>query len=747
MTLLTVTSFEELDCINNFKGTFWTSGSNEDLNCDTSNKYAWCSTGYEVSPSLLSSSKFWLSANASPSTLQRCMAVSIPLNSANKGGMVLRNCQDQLPFVCQYSVDCPKLCRKNDLLFDSAGQLINKTSHGFWINLGAYTYLFGNKLVTWLSNWQQCCALGMEPLNMDNADEQTGLKGLTVRFKDDWKMNFNYWTSGTWQGSPQKMWSWCEPNGPTVFPPGLIWEAGQPDNRDGNETCVHFRFILNSTGAIMTDRNCTSKYVFACKGNLVTTPKPCVASCPNETCQRDPNLFNPTDQSLYNFFSYGTWYDRCGRNFLTYTSNASNWATAWNQCCRVGMTLASMESAGKTSCYAKIVSTLDGDFWVSGTDLGCVSNFRWCSRNQDFVDSELKWKAGHPKAGLNCVYLEVRNKSVLLATASCAEKKDFLCEVRKKNSYQKAMQAECAETWDITTDQIDLLLNVSRFLTTTVSLNLKCFLKCVGVEVGMFALGGLMSIETLRNIELVSQEEPKKLEQGFVAYDQCSGQNSGDECVTAYETFKCGQEKAPDLVQEIVTNNFDNKTVFLPPTPCVPVPRTCWISSVYPCVINQTAIDLFKKDAGYYVDHLGSKKVSNSKIYYVSDYDISQKINPIDAYLHCCALGLRLFEPATADDMFLANQATGSQTPLLVGEMEAINQTHEVWCRSRKVVPDNVYQSNAHRYICHQAIFLMYTQEGLLDPQYTTGPSGVIDEYLKRSNTLAFVPRFICEEP
>ncbi|CAB3388245.1 Hypothetical predicted protein [Cloeon dipterum] len=428
-----------------YNSTFWTSGSNEDLNCDTSNRYAWCSTGYEVSPTLLSSSKFWLSTNASPSTLQRCMAVSIPLTSANKGGMM-----------------------------------------------------------TWLSNWQQCCALGMEPLNIDNADEQTGLKGLTVRFKDDWKMNFNYWTSGTWQGSPQKMWSWCEPNGPTVFPPGLIWEAGQPDNRDGNETCVHFRFILNSTGAIMTDRNCTSKYVFACK---------------------------------------------------------STWATAWNTCCKVGMTLASMESAGKTSCYAKIVSkyapALNGDFWVSGMDLGCVSNFRWCSRNQDFVDSELKWKAGHPKAGLNCVYLEVRDQSVMLATASCTEKKDFLCE---------------------------------------------------------FALGGLKSIETLRNIELVSQEEPKKLEQGFVAYDQCSGQRT--------------------------------------------------------------------------------------------------------------------------------------QTNPLVGEMEAINQTHEVWCRSRKVVPDNVYKSNAYRYICHQAIFLMVAASGVLDPMYyANGPGELIDAYLNRSNTYNFVQRFICEEP
>ncbi|CAB3384607.1 Hypothetical predicted protein [Cloeon dipterum] len=281
----------------------------------------------------------------------------------------------------------------------------------------------------------------------------------------------------------------------------------------------------------------------------------------------------------------------------------STWTTARTQCCRVGLTLASMESVGKANCFSKIVSKFApgtfGDFWLSGTDLDCDSNFRWCSMDRAFEETELRWKSGHPVKGLDCVYLEVRNESMLLATADCAEKKDFLCEVRKKATSQKAMQTECAEIWDITTEQIDLLLNASAFLATTFSLNLKCFLKCVGVEVGLFDIGsGLNSIKMLRQIELVSQEEPTRLQQGFVAHDECSGKKLDDECVTAFETFKCGQEKAPALLSKIVQNNFGNGTIFQPPTPCVPPPRTCWISNAYPCVKNvgHFALSAFLED-------------------------------------------------------------------------------------------------------------------------------------------------------
>ncbi|CAB3388240.1 Hypothetical predicted protein, partial [Cloeon dipterum] len=573
MTLLTVTSLEGLECMNNFEAkTFWTSGSNEDENCNLEQKYAWCSTGFNMSKELIESQKLWLPPkNAIPSATERCLAVSLSTNST-KQGLVHRKCDDALPFICQYTVDCPKICNRNYSLFDSSGLLKDKKSYGIWVNIGNNTYLLGNKPMTWLNSYRQCCALGMETLNIDNAAEQLGLTALALANKDNWTANFNYWTSGTWKGAPENQWSWCEPKGPTVFAKGLVWESSQPDNNGGNESCVHFRFNLPSMGTFMTDRSCSNKYIFACKSALKTTPKPCVASCPTESCIKQDDLF---DIDL---------------------SGKSNWTAARDLCCDIGLTLASMESAGKSSCFSRIVSKFApatyGDYWLSGTDLGCDSNFRWCTLSRDFVHPELTWKEGHPKPGLDCVYLEVRNESLLLATDDCAQNKSFLCEVRKKGTFGRAMQTECAETWDITIEQIDLLMNVSAFLTATISLNLKCFLKCVGVEIGMFGIGGLDALATLRQIELVSQEDPVELETGFVAYDQCSGIKSDDECEIAHETYKCGQEKAPDLVSKIITNNYDNTSMLYPPTPCVPFRRTCWLSNSLPCVKNQTLIDL-----------------------------------------------------------------------------------------------------------------------------------------------------------
>ncbi|XP_065345661.1 uncharacterized protein LOC135943158 [Cloeon dipterum] len=265
MNLLTVTSLEELDCLSSFPDTFWTSGSMEGLNCGLEKRFTWCSTGYDISPTLISTEKYWLRTDTTPSTLERCLAVVTSMNPLNQG-MTHRNCDDALPYICQFPVDCPKQCNKNASLFDPAGNLIDKSSYGVWIDIESYTYLLGNKPMSWLSSWQQCCALGMETLNIDNAAEQLGLTNLTYgATPKTWKMNFNYWTSATWKGSPVGQWSWCEPYGPTIFPPNLTWERGQPDNNGGNEICIHYRFVLNSTGTILTDRNCANKLIYACK--------------------------------------------------------------------------------------------------------------------------------------------------------------------------------------------------------------------------------------------------------------------------------------------------------------------------------------------------------------------------------------------------------------------------------------------------------------------------------------------------
>ncbi|CAB3387189.1 Hypothetical predicted protein [Cloeon dipterum] len=318
----------------------------------------------------------------------------------------------------------------------------------------------------------------MEALNLEDAFEQEGLTNLTVGNKStDWKANFNYWTSGLRQGASVGRWVWCRPNGPTVFTSDLKWELGQPDNAAGNEDCAHFRFVLNSTGTIITDRNCMSRYIFACKMQISTTPKPCIVSCPRDPCKRNATLFD-TGNYLKNGFSYGNWHDGCGRQFLFYFKNPSNWTTAYQHCCGIGLTLASMETEGKRRCLFNLITTQYnsenfGDFWISGTDLGCPSDYHWCSLNRDFVNPEIRWKDGHPMAGRNCVYLEIRNESMLLATADCNEEKMFLCDVRKNATIRRGMQGECAEIWNITTDQIDLLLNASAFLSENISLNLK----------------------------------------------------------------------------------------------------------------------------------------------------------------------------------------------------------------------------------------------------------------------------------
>ncbi|XP_065349815.1 uncharacterized protein LOC135945828 isoform X2 [Cloeon dipterum] len=755
IALLAVTSLDELNCLASLTavGTFWTSGSNEDLNCDLEHKFAWCSIGFNISTELVSATQFWMPTTAAPSTLNRCLALD--LSTAPQKGMVLRNCEESLPYICHFSVDCPKQCNKNVSLFDASGNLIDKNSYGVWLNVGNFTYLLGNKPMSWSSSWQQCCALGMEALNLEDAAEQQGLSSLTIgKNATDWKMNFNYWTSGTRKGAPLGHWSWCKADGPTVFSPSLTWERGQPDNKNGNESCVHFRFVLNATAAIMTDRNCTNRYIYACKTQLTVTQKPaCVASCPLNKCRRDVKLFNASNNFLIDYPSYGEWYDSCGRSILTYTKTKSSWKNARDRCCAIGLNLTPIESSGKLNCISKLMtkfaSLTVGDYWLSGTNLGCTSNFRWCTLDRDFVNPELRWKEGHPVKGLNCVYLEARNESSLLATADCAEEKNFLCDVgRSAASSQLQIQSECAEIWNISSYEIDLLSNDSGLSSANVSLNLKCFLKCVGTEVGMFKSGGVSSIEMLRQVEIAAEDDPVKMEQGFIAYDGCSSKKSDDECVVAYETYKCGLKNEPDLVAKIVNNSAqsDNASSVVaqpPPLPCVPKRRSCWMSDRYPCTSNATVINTFNSQGK---DQFGSRVIVNGRTYF---FGTVGNTHAIAAFNHCCALGMKLFEPATLADLQLALKISNKQTPfnILLGETESIDQTREVWCRSRKLLPQDIYgySTGILRYPCTECVVTFHVN--LLKLLLVNLPTANIHEmFYNFTNWSSPLKSFICEQ-
>jgi hypothetical protein len=125
-----------------------------------------------------------------------------------------------------------------------------------------------NNQMNWEQNRLTCCSLGMEPLLIENARELECLSNLTK--KGTWNGNFNYWTAGT-QKDCIGTWSWCGNDGATVVNADVTWDKDQPDNKGGREDCIHLKLRKDAKGIpgefVLTDRNCTDKYILACKVN------------------------------------------------------------------------------------------------------------------------------------------------------------------------------------------------------------------------------------------------------------------------------------------------------------------------------------------------------------------------------------------------------------------------------------------------------------------------------------------------
>lgn len=81
---------------------------------------------------------------------------------------------------------------------------------------------------------------------------------------------------------------WCTPDGSNVSDVSVQWQKGQPDNLGGEQRCLHARVLTNVSKIIVSDRNCSDKYVVACE-TKITTPAPACDSpkCPATNCTQD----------------------------------------------------------------------------------------------------------------------------------------------------------------------------------------------------------------------------------------------------------------------------------------------------------------------------------------------------------------------------------------------------------------------------------------------------------------------------
>ncbi|XP_059482855.1 uncharacterized protein LOC132201014 [Neocloeon triangulifer] len=359
----------------------------------------------------------------------------------------------------------------------------------------------------------------------------------------------------------------------------------------------------------------------------------------------------------------------------------------------------SLESSEKQICLNNFAKKqklrISGDYWTSGTDQNCPDKFHWCSAQKNFLKNEIRWKSGHPDPNFDCVMANF-NSSLAnfteLATANCSVPKKFVCEIRQKNTARLALQEECAALWNVTPEEI-LLFQLGLAGTASYSYRLKCFIRCIGIEVGMFADNALVTDEILRKMEIAANDDPPTLQTGFNAFDDCSPLRNNDECITASEIYKCGLQKAPLLTNSMVNEGSTNLSVYGPPLDCVPIENYCFATGVFPCVLNSTKRTMLLNgnhpDLTYYIN--GTPGIS----YALSRNFRYENLSYPDAFNHCCSVGMRLAHPISATELSRLNSimfTNGFNEYLpLVGDMFKLNQTHNAWCETGKVVDDSLY--------------------------------------------------------
>ncbi|XP_059472478.1 uncharacterized protein LOC132194903 [Neocloeon triangulifer] len=214
-------------------------------------------------------------------------------------------------------------------------------------------------------------------------------------------------------------------------------------------------------------------------------------------------------------------------------------------------------------------------------------------------------------------------------------------------------------------------------------------MKCLGEDKKIFMGGKLNAGETLRMMEIATQDTPDQMEKGFNGFSQCSSQTGVDECAVAAASYDCGVEKIPDITKKMVANGKGSPVELIPSVPCVPA-RNC-ITDSLPCVVNQTLVDQIANTNQTSIGHMRTSKYQNRR-FFMSNYIT---FNVSTAHQYCCSIGMRLMEFDTFEDM-QETAASVRQLGLVnnyvvLSEVMSVDSTTEVWCGSRRRINATLY--------------------------------------------------------
>ncbi|CAB3387257.1 Hypothetical predicted protein [Cloeon dipterum] len=445
--------------------------------------------------------------------------------------------------------DCSGLsCLRNNSLFDRDGVLNDAKAYGSWREICGELYLFGKSIVTWKENLKRCCSIGMKPIAFETFDQFNCLKKLTTQ--EVWKYSSNYWTAAR-QVWSNDLFQWCSLSPPERFANlTTMWANGFPDNAT-SKYCVH----LSVPKTELTEKNCSFKFIFSCKGSPTPAPRCFTPVCPKDACSKDNALYSPGLDNVTKFLTkptqYGLWKSMNYRVYM-FSKENKTWNDARMTCCSIGMKLLSLDADFKYNVLSQLLgedsASLSAKYWTSGTDNGCPGAFGWCASNR-LVRAPI-WAPGEPRIGNYCVIADVTSSSTSLKTSDCGVTLRFICETRdtsNSTSGGDAIKDECASNFNVSIAEQDNIFN-----STSFNARIKCFLRCVGEFGGMVVNGRIVDEQLIKLAEALSNNDEAKLMKNLGAVDECTNIKGMDECDTIASAYQCGQEKAPDLVANAI---------------------------------------------------------------------------------------------------------------------------------------------------------------------------------------------------
>ncbi|XP_065342023.1 uncharacterized protein LOC135940859 [Cloeon dipterum] len=493
---------------------------------------------------------------------------------------------------------------------------------------------------------------------------------------------------GTWG-----RWAWCP--GAVNLPDSLSWASGQPDNNQTNEDCLHLQVTKNSSGILLSDRNCSHKFVIACQGGALMASNCTKPNCSME-CSKNDSIF--TNGTLNDLFVHGQWNAGCGKDYLFSTATL-DWLGAWKYCCSIGMKLASIEALEELNCLTQMVAKYPKaaypdqcgrDFWTSGTNRGCPGAHFWCSENEKLNKEEIaNWKNGKmpSESSDQCIFINLSNSTLnetYLGADSCTKQKQFLCEALQPGTKSVQIARSCSEIWNVTDSEVDdIIMNPSGDVVNQ-RRNLKCYLRCCGKKGNVIKTGSLVTDNILRNLEDLTADDPQAMQNGFGNFDSCTSIQFTDECHTTAQMFQCGKKNDPDLTLGLVTAIKGDANVSVTATGGITTGnRVC---PLYPsCVPNQTKIDELKKTGTVFGGTVIT--ISTGKKYFMA-----YVLGIIDAQAeadYCCKIGshLAIFESLEDFNAFMQvfPEVTGHW--VFIGPTFDNGDGTDSWCSTFKKLP------------------------------------------------------------